>query len=693
VEAALAARGTLTETVTTPDPRFLCPRCRAAYTEPLRFCQQCGANMQRVSALEMAALRDGVSSEDLAKVASGSAQDAAAWATATDRRVTASAQTWLGRVVDGRYRVIEVVGRGGMGVVYKVEHTRMGKIAAMKVLHKDLAEDPEVVRRFEREASAVSRLNHPNTVQVFDFGASQDALYLIMEYVRGQDLAHVIDRDGPLPFARAAPLFGQICGALAEAHELGIVHRDLKPENVLITRTTGGRDFAKVLDFGLAKIGARETSLSQTDKTEIVGTPYFMSPEQIRGDDVDARADVYSLGALMYTVLCGKPPFTAKSAVGVLTKHLTAEVQPPSAASPDAGITAEIDDIVVRALAKEPGERWQNVGGMASAIERVYADQVGDRTPIHAPRPTGRKLTEDEDALSGMHLRREDLDDYEAALKRRSWVVWGFVLVMVLGGVAAAGWWLFLRPTRTYTHEVEPNNDEANATRIAPGTAVTGYLGKRLSRGEPDRDVYSIEWPSGSSHVVSVRVSGLPNLDMMIQLHGSREHQIASADETGVGGGEALMRWRVDGALHVHVTEALVNGALPVENVSDVYTLTVTEETEAEGWEVEPNGNAVDAIALPPGSAVRGWLEARGEVDLLRWDGDSGKVLVEVAAPPALPLVWRGPDGAVRPPGAATLVLEKGATLRLERSDRGVPHDRPLPGIDAAWSVTATPVK
>ena len=145
-----------------------------------------------------------------------------------DRRLSDSNQQWLGKIVDGRYRVIEVIGRGGMGVVYRVEHLRMGKIAAMKVLHRDLATDPEVIKRFEHEAAAVSKLHHPHTVQVFDFGAAQDALYLIMEYVRGLDLGNIVKRDGPLPWSRAAPILAQICGALQEAHELGIVHRDLK---------------------------------------------------------------------------------------------------------------------------------------------------------------------------------------------------------------------------------------------------------------------------------------------------------------------------------------------------------------------------------------------------------------------------------------------------------------------------------
>ncbi|MBZ0236209.1 MAG: protein kinase, partial [Deltaproteobacteria bacterium] len=390
--------------MSTPAPRYFCPRCRASYNEQQRFCSECGADMLRASALDLAAVRERVDGE-----ASG--------ATARpDRRITASNQAWLGKLVDGRYRVIEVVGRGGMGVVYKVEHVRMGKIAAMKVLHRDLADDAEVVSRFEREATAVSRLQHPNTVQVFDFGTASGALYLVMEHVRGQDLAHIVDRDGPLPFARAAPLLVQILGALAEAHELGIVHRDLKPENIIITRTTGGRDFAKVLDFGLAKViePGRDPDLS--DHGQIVGTPYFMAPEQIRGEDIDARTDLYALGALMYRVLTGEYPHVAKSAVGVLTKHLTAEVEAPSTRARSQGVAPDVDDIVLRAMAKDPAERFQNATAMVAAIEAAYGELVGDGALAGgSSRPSSRRrvVTEDDGVVSDLALRGSDIDGYE----------------------------------------------------------------------------------------------------------------------------------------------------------------------------------------------------------------------------------------------------------------------------------------
>src|SRR5689334_9154378 len=219
----------------TPAQKFVCPRCRASFDEPGQFCAACGADMTRASPLEAAQRASGTPAStggtSTGHPGAGNTSTTGELERLGDRRLSDSNRTWLGKVVDGRYRVLEVIGRGGMGVVYRVEHLRMGKIAAMKVLHRDLASDPDVINRFEREAAAISKLHHPHTVQVFDFGTAGEALYLIMEYVRGVDLAHMIQRDGAMPWSRAAPLLAQVCSALQEAHELGIVHRDLKPEN------------------------------------------------------------------------------------------------------------------------------------------------------------------------------------------------------------------------------------------------------------------------------------------------------------------------------------------------------------------------------------------------------------------------------------------------------------------------------
>jgi len=605
-----------------------------------------------------------------------------------DRRLSDSNRAWLGKVVDGRYRVLEVIGRGGMGVVYRVEHLRMGKVAAMKVLHRDLADDPEVIQRFEREAAAVSRLHHPHTVQVFDFGTAQGALYLIMEYVRGLDLGRIIHRDGPMPWPRAAPLFAQICGALQEAHELGVVHRDLKPENVLITRTTGGRDYAKVLDFGLAKLDQRGAPTRETERTAIVGTPYFMAPEQIRGEDVDARTDIYSFGALMFELLTGQHLYSGSTAVGVLTKHLTAEPDAPSMRAPKQAIPPSVDHLCRKALARDPRARWQTAAELGAAIEEIYSETVHDLTP--GPRPGARGLAgsrlmiESDEGESDLRLRRSDIDAYERGLKRRRVVVMGgsgaLLAVAVAGGVALA-----TQAPPPLTEEREPNNEVAQANKIAAGTSVTGFLGKRRSPKDPDRDVYLVGWPSSSRRVVTVAVTGLPNIDVNLSIDDSNGLHGATVDEAGLGEGEVLHRRAVDGPIAITVGQTLAKDALPTENVSDAYTVLVTEELG--GGETEPNNMDADANPLVLTEVQRGYLDTRGDIDVLRWTGPTGSYNIVVRAD-GLPLVWRLPDGKARTPGAATIELRDGDMIRLERADRT--GKGPLVGRDVLWSVVVT---
>ena len=399
----------------------------------------------------------------------------------------------IGETIAGRYLIEVRLGEGAMGSVYRARHVKVGRPFAVKVLHPELLSDKKVMQRFEREALAVSRLNHPNTVQVFDFGSVEGALYLIMEHVRGQDLARVVERDGALPFARAAPLFVQICGALQEAHELGIVHRDLKPENVLVTRSTGGRDFAKVLDFGLVKLSTREAAPDMTDRAQIVGTPYFMSPEQIRGEEVDARTDIYSLGALMFELLTGTHLYSGSTAVGVLTKHLTTEPDAPSMRAPKQGIPPEVDAIVRKALAKDPDARWQTASQLAEAIDEVYAETVESTGVKKLSRGLGGgAIAEDLASESDLRLRRSDIDSYESSLKRRRWLVLAMMALLV-GGAAAGAVWYLTQPVPPLTAEREGNDDPELANRIEAGKPVTGYLGKRRSTTEGDRDVYRIE--------------------------------------------------------------------------------------------------------------------------------------------------------------------------------------------------------
>jgi serine/threonine-protein kinase len=627
--------------------------------------------MTRASALEAAARS---STDALAESSQPSA----------DRRLSDSNAAWLGKVVDGRYKTVEVIGRGGMGVVYRVEHLRMGKVAAMKVLHRDLAGDPEVVHRFEREAALVSKLHHPHTVQVFDFGTANGALYLIMEYVRGLDLAHIIQRDGPMPWSRAAPLLAQISGALQEAHELGIVHRDLKPENVLITRTAGGRDYAKVLDFGLAKLEQRKEPTTATDRQQIVGTPYFMSPEQIRGDAVDPRSDIYSFGALMFELITGEHLFAGSTAVGVLTKHLTAEPDAPSNRVPKLGIDPRVDQICLKCLAKEPGQRWRSAAQLAEAIEEVYAETVGYSTGAGAR--GSRAIAPVPVEESDLRLRRSDIDAFERGLRRQRYVSLGMMTVLALGAVGAGAYYL-LREPPPLTEEREPNDAPAQANKIAPNTKVTGFLGKRRSPTDGDIDTYLVPYSSASDHVVTIRVTGVPNLDINLSVTDGDGLHGASADAGQLGEGEVLHRRSVDGPIVITVGETLAKDARAIENVSDPYTLTVTEDPLA--GETEPNNREPDANPLEPTSELRGYLDTRDDVDLLRWTGAEGTYNVIVLAD-GVPLAWHLSDGKLRTPGAAQVTLHKGEVVTLERTDRA--GKGPLAGRDSEWSVVVTPV-
>jgi serine/threonine protein kinase len=603
----------------------------------------------------------------------------------SDRRLNDSNAAWLGKIVDDRYKVMEVVGRGGMGVVYRVEHLRMGKVAAMKVLHRDLVGDPEVVQRFEREASAVSRLHHPHTVQVFDFGTAQGALYLIMEYVRGLDLASIIGRDGPLPWKRAAPLLAQICGALSEAHDLGIVHRDLKPENVLITRTGNGRDYAKVLDFGLAKLEQNRAPSTATDRQQIVGTPYFMSPEQIRGDDVDARSDIYSFGALMFEVLTGQHLFTASTAVGVLTKHLTVEHDAPSMRMPKLGIDPQVDAICKKALAKDPAQRFQSAAKLAEAIEEVYAETVENATGQGSRSVRERAFAvPTEVEASDVRLRRSDIDAFERGIKRQRHIMLGAMITLVLGAIGAGAYFL-TRPNPPLADEREPNDDVAHANTIA--LTVSGHLGKRHSPQAGDRDNFIVPWSTSTKRVITVRVTGLPNLDINLGITDGDGLHGAVADEGLLGEPEMLHRRAVDGPIVISIDQTMMPGmTLPVENVSDTYTVTVIEE-DPHGGEIEPNGTDADANPLELTQELRGYLDTRVDVDMLRWDGPEGMYSVVVRAD-GIPLEWRVGESKPRTPGAAQVKLAHGDLIRIERTDKA--GKGPLPGRDQTWSIAVT---
>ena len=253
------------------------------------------------------------------------------------RFVNATA-SYIGKEIAGQFRILQRIGSGGMGAVYKAEQPEMNRFVAIKILHPKYVSRPDLVSRFRREARAMSHLSHPNTARVYMYGQLEDgACYIVMEYLEGKNLAQITRAEGMLQPARAVNIMVQVCGALEEAHRQGIVHRDLKPENIFLTSQGGIADFPKVLDFGLAKVTEREMrpgSLILTQEGMVFGTPEFMSPEQARGQTLDARSDIYSLGCILYEMLTGKLPFDAAQPMDYLALQIRGTPIPLGRAHP-----------------------------------------------------------------------------------------------------------------------------------------------------------------------------------------------------------------------------------------------------------------------------------------------------------------------------------------------------------------------
>jgi eukaryotic-like serine/threonine-protein kinase len=290
-------------------------------------------------------------------------------------------------LLGGQFRIVERIGSGGMGSVYRAEEPLMGRQVAIKILHEKLRERKDLVSRFRREARAMSQLTHPHTVRVFSYGELEEggALYIVMEMLEGQNLNQTVKRGGPLEFKRAISILVPVCQALQEAHAMGIVHRDLKPENIFICRQAGLVDYPKVLDFGLAKVTEAQMqpgSLILTQQGMVFGTPEFMSPEQARGQTLDARSDIYSLACILYEALTGKLPFDARTPMEYVGKHVAS---PPIFL--DDRVVGKtfprgLGQVIAKALSKRPEDRYNSAVEFAAALTPFLSD-----VPVPPPAP------------------------------------------------------------------------------------------------------------------------------------------------------------------------------------------------------------------------------------------------------------------------------------------------------------------
>ena len=394
-----------------------CRACGTAVTGTSRFCPSCGGSL-------------------LMPQSSGDAP----------------VDPWIGKLVQGRFRVEDRLGAGGMGVVYKAEQVAMRRPVALKMLHPQLVQDAEVVTRFENEAAACSKLTHPNTITVHDFGQAEDgSLFIAMEYIAGRSLEQELRTSGALPWERAVKIAIQICASLAEAHGHGIVHRDLKPGNIMLFERAGSPDTVKVLDFGIAKIcegvGGVDQRQALTRTGMVFGTPQYMSPEQIKGEKVGPRSDLYAVGVILYEMLTGDLPFSAETPMGMLTKHLLELPRPLRQALPSLQAPASLERIVMAAMAKEPDERPASMEDFGRELESCLADEGGGTDPLFAGarrEPSGAQVLSAPAGIAPTRLGSSDSGATTGRPARRGspGALWGAIGLLGLCVVGAGAWTL-----------------------------------------------------------------------------------------------------------------------------------------------------------------------------------------------------------------------------------------------------------
>lgn len=343
---------------------FNCPNCSHSLRASAKFCDDCGFSLQ--SALD--------TTLPMSPPSTSTRPD-----------------SFLNLVLQGKYEIISEIGRGGMGRVYCARHRGLGKEVAIKVIDKNFDSEPNFVERFKREARAAAKLKHPNIIDILDIDetpAPDRRPYIVMELVDGKSLKTILGDEGKLTIGRAVALFAEICKAVAFAHQQGVVHRDLKPDNIMIIRGNAeGRENIKVLDFGLAKMRESEDQPVLTHVGMLMGTPIYMSPEQCRGEELDARSDVYSLATILFEMISGAPPFSGSN---VCSKH---QFEPVPALDSSFDIPLEIVKVINRGLAKNREDRFVDAQAFSQGLETAYPHVSESRTPSPRKAPIEEQNT------------------------------------------------------------------------------------------------------------------------------------------------------------------------------------------------------------------------------------------------------------------------------------------------------------
>ncbi len=314
---------------------------------------------------------------------------------------------FVGTVFADKYEMLDIIGGGGMGMVYRAKHQLMNRIVAIKILHKENVTSNDALKRFQIEAQAASALSMPNIISVYDFGVAPSGQpYMVMDYLDGQSISDVLGTDGRFHLERALHIFIQICDALAHAHAKSIIHRDIKPSNIVLINLEGQQDFVKIVDFGIAKLlNADPDSGNLTRTGEVFGSPAYMSPEQWKGHKLDARADIYSLGAVMYRCLSGTTMFEADDVLQLMYKQVTE--MPASFASLGVHLPTEIEQIVFKAIEKDPANRYQSMRELTAVLSQ-FKQTLSTTDTVEPVSITGNSASRDEGSSTLVSVRDND---------------------------------------------------------------------------------------------------------------------------------------------------------------------------------------------------------------------------------------------------------------------------------------------
>jgi serine/threonine protein kinase len=422
-----------------------CSHCRQALDKEARFCRSCGLSTAQSN------INTGI----------------------IDQQVTAqpagTSDPLIGRVLDSKYKLIARLGEGGMGTVYRASRLHIGDEVAVKVLHQQFLRERGGIERFRREARSAALIRHANVVTIHDFseqGGEGASAYIVMELVRGISLRDLLRQEGRLVPERAVALMRDICAGVGIAHRQGIVHRDLKPDNVIVVPpdVEGEREMAKVLDFGLAKLRDITTEFSLTQAGAVMGTPFYMPPEQWRSEALDARADVYSLGAMLYEMLTDSPPFQATSIAGLMEKHL---YEAPPAFGPNVKISPALETVYQRALSKNPDHR------QADAIVLSRELQTALTAPAVSDSPASTR--EPESIRPVPSTPSQAITPQAQKSSRAKWVVAG-LLTLLIGALITATAILYVTKNETANHNTNARNTSNRNSSAVANTTSNGNI-------------------------------------------------------------------------------------------------------------------------------------------------------------------------------------------------------------------------